>query len=271
MEKGVPIRSIARAISVLQWINQRGSLSLMEVAVLANLPYATTFRIVQTLMHEGFVTLEPSRKRYRVTSLVQTLSLGYRDHGSLVDIARPYMVDLTKKYSWPVSLSTAVGGSMMLRDSTYSLSSLSFSNYYPGYTFPILEVASGHAHLAFMSDEARISILNGLREIGAKSLILDMFVSGKLTERIREKGYAVHDRTMQTANPGKTSSIAVPIMEAGHETAELTLSYFVTAMSPSEAVSRYVDPLKAAAAQIGEELTRTVENASESQSAPGSV
>ena len=97
MEKGVPIRSIARAISVLQWINQRGSLSLMEVAVLANLPYATTFRIVQTLMHEGFVTLEPSRKRYRVTSLVQTLSLGYRDHGSLVDIARPYMVDLTKK------------------------------------------------------------------------------------------------------------------------------------------------------------------------------
>ena len=271
MEKGVPIRSIARAIAVLQSINQRGSLSLMEISVLSKLPYATAFRIVQTLVHQGLVTLEPSRKRYRVTSLVQTLSLGYRDHGRLVDLTRPYMVELTRKFGWPASLSTAVGSSMMLRDSTYAISSLSFSNYYPGYTFPVPEVASGHAHLAFMDDEARASVLNGLRQLGAQSLVLDMFESGKLTRRIRENGYAQHDRSMQTANPGKTSSIAVPIFEAGQETAELTISYFATAMSPAEALERYVGDLKSAADAIGTGLTRLLDSGAQAHIETGSA
>lgn len=181
-----------------------------------------------------------------------TLSLGYRDHDELIRYARPHIVELTKQINWPVTISTPVGQSVMIRDSTYELSSLSFNRYYSGYTFPILECAAGHVHIAYADDEARTCILHGLQDIGAVSLVLDMFLSGKLTKRIREDGFALNDRTMHTANPGKTSSISVPIMEHGYEVAELTLSYFSSVMQPKEAVRRFADLLKITAVKIGD-------------------
>ena len=82
-----------------------------------------------------------------------------------------------------------------------------------------------------------------------------MFKTGQLVRRIRADGYAAHDRTMHTANPGKTSSIGVPVFEAGVVVATLTLSYFSTAMTMEEALKRYADALKETAAQAGESLS----------------
>lgn len=255
MEKGVPVRAISRSIAVLQLINRKGSVSLMEIARAVDLPYPTAMRIVQTLMHEKLVEMEPARKRYRPASMVQSLSLGYRDHGELLKLARPRLAELTRQYGWPVALSTSVGQSVMVRESTYSQTSLAFSSYYPGYTFPILECAAGHVHMAFVDDDTRETMIRGMEEIGMVSLVLDLFKSGKLTRRIREAGYATHDRTLHTANPGKTSSIAVPIIEAGREAGEITLSFFSTAMRMAQAEERFVDALKQTALEIGEELS----------------
>ena len=72
MEKGVPIRSISRSIAVLQCINGGGALSLTEIARVVKLPYPTTVRIIQTLMHEGLVACEPVDKKYRATCMVES-------------------------------------------------------------------------------------------------------------------------------------------------------------------------------------------------------
>ena len=81
MEKGVPIRSLSRGIAVLQAVNRGGTISMMEIARTSNVPYPTACRIVQTLMHEGLIEREPSRKHYRPTALVQTLAHGFQGHG----------------------------------------------------------------------------------------------------------------------------------------------------------------------------------------------
>jgi IclR family mhp operon transcriptional activator len=165
MEKGVPIRAISRCVSVLQAINRAGSLTMMDVAHASGVPYPTACRIVQTLLLEGLIEREPARKRYRPTALVQTLSHGFQAHGRLVEAARPHIVDLTKRHGWPVSLASHVGQRMVIRDSTHTLTSLTFNNYYPGYTLPILESASGCAHIAFTSEEDRANILSTLRAV----------------------------------------------------------------------------------------------------------
>ncbi|MFD2137741.1 helix-turn-helix domain-containing protein [Novosphingobium resinovorum] len=59
MERGVPIRAVCRAISILQEINQMGSLSMMQISKRGRIPYPTACRIVQTLMHEGLIEQEP--------------------------------------------------------------------------------------------------------------------------------------------------------------------------------------------------------------------
>ncbi|MEM5383160.1 helix-turn-helix domain-containing protein [Paraburkholderia phymatum] len=250
MEKGVPIRSVSRALAVLKLINRHGAITLMEVARESRLAYPTACRIVQTLMVEGMVEFEPSRKRYRATRLVETLSMGYRDHDNLIEKGRPHIVALTKLVNWPITITTRVGQSVMVRDNTYEMSSLSFSRYYRGYTLPILECAAGHVSIAYSEDEVREVLLRGLQEVGAKSLALDMFLSGRLTARIKTDGFVLNDRTVHTDNPGKTSSISVPIMERAREVAELTLSYFSTAMNPAEATRRYVDLVKQTASDI---------------------
>ena len=68
MEKGVPVRSISRCLAMLKFINSSGPVSLMEIAKAVALPYPTTIRIVQTLIHEGMIESEPVRKLYRATS-----------------------------------------------------------------------------------------------------------------------------------------------------------------------------------------------------------
>jgi IclR family transcriptional regulator, mhp operon transcriptional activator len=255
MERGVPIRAVSRSIAVLQCINRHGSLSLMEIARGVSLPYPTTFRIIQTLLHEGLIECEPTRKHYRATQLVQTLSVGYRENGNLLMRARPHMVALTRKVSWPVSLVTHVGQSMMVRDSTHSETSLSFCNYEPGYTLPLLECASGHAYLAHVPDADRLSMLAGLETLERRSHMLEMFKGDKLVNRIREDGYATCDRNPHSAVPRKTSSIGVPVFEGSRVVGALALVFFASAMPTAEAVRRYAEDLKATAGAISEELT----------------
>ncbi len=254
MERSVPIRSVSRSIAVLQAINRGDWLTVMEISKAVNLPYPTTFRIIQTLMHEGLVVCEPLGKRYRVTALVQSLALGYADGGSLIEVARPRMVELTKKHAWPVSLTTHVGRSMIVRDSTHTLSSLTFCNYAPGYSLPLLECASGHAFLAHVSDEERLGLLAGMEAYERRTPLLDMFKTERLVRNIRSNGYATWERNPHTQFPGKTSSIAVPVFERGEVVATLTLVFFATALPMAEAVHRYVDDMRAAASDIAAQL-----------------
>jgi IclR family transcriptional regulator, mhp operon transcriptional activator len=255
MERGIPVRSICRAITALQAINRFGSLSLMEIARTIDLPYPTAYRIVQTLVHEGLIETEPMRKRYRATALVHTLSSGFQNLGNLVNQSRTPMVTLTKKIGWSVAISTHVGQWMMVRDSTASLTSLTFNIYYPGYTFPMLECASGHAYLAFASKEERETILKGLEAVDGPSPLLKTITSSKLLERVRANGYATNERNAYTLSPGETSSISAPVFEYGEITGALTLTFFAASITMNEAVKRYAVDLKATAAEISVALS----------------
>jgi IclR family mhp operon transcriptional activator len=252
VEKGVPIRSISRCVSVLQAINRAGSLTMMDVAHASGVPYPTACRIVQTLLLEGLIEREPARKRYRPTALVQTLSHGFQAHGRLVEAARPPIVELTKRHGWPVSLASHVGQRMVIRDSTHTLTSLTFNNYYPGYTLPILESASGCAHIAFTSEDDRANILSTLRAVpeNANNNTLALFECGLLTREIRKDGYATKGRNRYTENPGKTSSLAAPVFDSNGVAGAVTLIFFSTSMKMADAIQKYASDVKKTAATI---------------------
>jgi IclR family transcriptional regulator, mhp operon transcriptional activator len=258
MEKGVPIRSLSRGIAVLQAVNRGQSLSMMEIARTSEVPYPTACRIVQTLLHEGLIEREPSRKRYRPTALTQTLAHGFQGHARLVQAARPHLVDLTRALGWPVSISTHVGNSMVIRDSTHALTALTFSNYFPGYALPVLECASGLVYLSHMQEEARAAILHTLELMDRTRSrhIINVLQHEGLAAKIREQGYATRGNNQFTHNPGKTSSIAVPLFEDGRITGALTLAFFAAATKMDNAVLQFVEPLKAAARAIGEDVCR---------------
>ena len=255
MERGIPVRVICRSIAALQLINRHGSLSAIEIARMLDLPYPTACRIIQTFLVEGMIESEPARKRYRATALVKTLSAGFQGEQNMLGAARPLLVDLTQRISWPVTLSTQVGQWMVVRESTHALSGLTFYNYDRGYSFPILESACGHAWLAFASDDRREHALNEIVELEGRSLTLSMFESGQLVERIQEDGYASHDRNRHSQSPGKTSALSVPVFENGLLSSVLTLTFFSTSMPMAEAVRRFIPEMKQVAANISERVS----------------
>lgn len=257
MDKDAHIRSIGRSLAVLREVNHAGSLSMMEISKKVGIPYPTACRIVFTLQEEGMLERETSRKRYRPTPLVQSLSHGYQDHGNLVTTAHPYLQQLTRQHFWPVSLTSRVGQFMIVRDCTHTLSPMALTNYQPGAAFPLLECASGHVVLAHAEPEDRQIWLDAAASADSPpdALTLELLGSEDFTSKIRSNGYAMRGHNRFTNTPGRTSSIAVPIFHNGEVCAAMTLVYFSVAMRPEAALSRYLNALKASAESISAELS----------------
>lgn len=257
MERGVPIRAITRGIAVLSAVSRDGPITMMNISKSANIPYPTACRIVQTFLHEGLIEREPARKRYRVTSLVQTLATGFQAEDQLVAVARPHLEDLCHEFSWPVSLATRVGTRMMVRDSTHKMTSLTFSNYYPGYTLPIAECATGKSYLAHCSDEERQTIVEAWQATDNETsrMGLLMLSDDVVLNRIRSDGFAHQMRNFYNEEPGKTSSLAVPVNGPnGDLIGSLAIIYFASALKADEATGQFLKAMQMTAEKISKSL-----------------
>ncbi len=249
------IRAISRALSVLQVINHHRSLNMMDIAKHADLPYPTAFRIVETLMECGMVEREATRKHYRPTRLVTTLSVGFQGENTLADVSRPHIVSLTRELRWPISVCTRVGMSMMLRESTHAIAPFTLNVYHPGYTLPLLDSSSGKAYLAFSDESEREEVIEHVRRTNASNAPRLVPRLQAVFSDIREKGYSIQDRIKHTANPGKTSAISVPIM--GEKVCEgtVTLAFFCSTMTLPHAIESYFPSIRATADHIASDLT----------------
>ena len=250
------IRAVGRALKVLQAINQHRSLSMTSIADLCGLPYPTAYRIVETLIAEQMVERETTRKYYRPTALVRTLSAGYQPNDDLAAAARPHITRLTRELRWPISVCTRVGMSMMIRESTHAIAPFTLNLYHPGYTMPILGSSSGKVYLAFSSEEDRDAILNNVRRGNEPNCNRVMARLQAEIRQVREQGYASYDRIRHTANPGKTSAISVPVLLDRICQGTLTLAVFSSAMTLPAAVRAYMPDLKACSEAIAEDLVQ---------------
>lgn len=256
MEKGVPIRSVSRSISVLQAINLHGSLSMMAIAKHGKLPYPTAFRIVQTLIHEGLVEQEPVRKRYRPTALVQSLAHGYSAQTRIAEVARDHISDYTREMGWPLFISVRVGTQMVVRDSTHAETSLTFDLCHPGVTVPLLTSATGHALLSTIPDDEIEELVGWVNRERSESGNIDLQALRMLIDNTRANGFAAKPCARST----RTSSIAVPILIDGGAEAVLTLTYFSAAMKQQTAVERYAQSMQDRAARIAESFRAGIPN-----------
>ena len=220
------------------------------------IPYPSVCRIVHTLIGEGLIEKIPNSKRYRPTVLVRALSSGYQAEDELVSVAREHIVGLCEEIVWPISLAARVGQWMMLLDSTHHLTSLTFSNYSPGYTLPLTECATGKAFLAFLDADQCQSILENLHKSNPQLLSKSRLktLDDEYWQSIREQGFATQYVNSFNADPGKTSSIAVPILVNGQVFAAMAMIFFRSSLTLDAAKLKFLEPLQACAEKISQSL-----------------
>src|SRR5215470_4917872 len=106
MESTRPIRALIRGLDALTVLNLRNGATVSEIAQEIKLPRTTTYRILETLSHAGYVYRDDHDDRYRLTIMVRGLSDGFDDEAWVTQIARPYLYSLCSEIVWPVGIAS---------------------------------------------------------------------------------------------------------------------------------------------------------------------
>jgi IclR family mhp operon transcriptional activator len=249
MESTRPIRALIRGLDALTVLNLRNGATVSEVAQEIKLPRTTTYRILETLSHAGYVYRDQTDDRYRLTIMVRGLSDGFDDEAWVTQIARPHINELGKDIVWPVAIASLSGTSMLVRETTDHRSPLAVERFSAGFRVPILTSASGRVYLAFCPQAQRDSLIEilGRSTREEDKLAKNRAELAKILADARTQGYASAVRPRRVSDE---ISMAVPIMIDERVLASVTIRFSSTAVPLKLAVERFLPKLRESANKI---------------------
>ncbi len=246
------VRSATRVLSVLEAVSEVAVANLDHICRATKLPKPTAVRLLHTLISAGYVRKVSRSEGYALAERVLRLSDGFRHSDLVVEVARGYLEAFTATHKWPMTLQTYDRGAMRNRFTTRDRSPLASDPAWINRRFPILTTAHGQVYLAFCADAEREMVLAILKASNApaNALAHESAALSKMIAEVRRKGYALRAATARD----RVLGFAVPVLHTNGISATVGMRYFASAMSTSEAVARYLGPLKQVALSISSAL-----------------
>ncbi|TXS95797.1 helix-turn-helix domain-containing protein [Parahaliea maris] len=241
------IRSVSRALDILELLNRRDSITALELARELAAPRATIYRILETLVAKGFIYQHESDNQFRLAQGVTSLSRGYTCELQLASVAKPLMKGLTERLAWPLSLAVISGSDLVVIENTDRFSPLAVEKFNVGHRMPVLRTASGLCLLAFSDAKRRAETLS---LVGQASDNADNVLQSRL-HTIRERGFA---RQQRSRGRVKITAVSVPVSgEEGRKRAALTLRFTEPAVSREILEKAIIPAMLHTAAEISAE------------------
>lgn len=248
MASSPPVRSVERALELLQCLNRQPVSTLDDLYRATGLPRPTLVRLLQTLIGKGLVKHAPQYGSYYVTSSVLTLSCGYHSEPRIIEAAAPVADAVTGALKWPVALAVFDADAVIVRYSTISLSPLSLLHSSLNMRLSLVSRALGRAYLAFCPADERGILVQSLRQSThpEDQPVHDSVALDAMLAQTREQGFALRSLDVRPVS----NTLAVPVMEHGHVIASLGLTWFSSAMGPDAAVRAFLPRMQLAAREI---------------------
>jgi IclR family transcriptional regulator, mhp operon transcriptional activator len=209
------------------------------------------YRILETLCGAGFIYRDSSDDRYRLTIMVRSLSGGFDDDAWVTQIAKPLIGDLGRELVWPVSISTLLGTSMIVRE-TNSSALLEIERHSAGYRLPMLSTASGRVYLSFCPAPQREAVLDILARSGKEEDRLARAPRTDLTRilsEVRAGGYSATSRTRRLV---EEISVSVPVLSEDRLHACLSVRFAANALPQKAGIERFLPKLRQCASRISQ-------------------
>lgn len=251
-----PVTAVLRAFDVLLTVNRLKEASVGDIFRETGLNRPTIVRMLETLIHAGFVSRHPTQAVYFPTGRTLDLSSGYKKHEEMAIVAAPILVGLHKELQWPSDVAVFDRDAMVVARTSRGEGFLHFDRR-AGYRAPLLGTSLGIAFLAFCDEETRRAALAAL---GASTDPWDGIIRQpeklkRLLATVRRNGYA----TMNTAYSdvsynGAASAVGLPILINGLAVGSLNFMYLRSSIEEADAVARFVKPLQKGAAAIAQAL-----------------
>ena len=243
-----PVNAVCRALHVLKVANETCIVTVNSIHAETGIPRPTIVRILETLMHEGYVVRDNMCGGYRVTAKVGELSAGYGGISRVIEIARPLSIGLTRQIKWPIGLGVIDGDAIEIVFWTGTISPVVHTNTVLGKRPDLLRSAMGRAYMAFCDDDERERHIACMRkqmpaEFGAK----DEALFRQRLKRVRNAGYAMRD---PRAEPVRMTTFGVPLLEKSKVAAVMSVSFFTSSVAQKDVKDAVLTPLLEARSDI---------------------
>ena len=249
-EANYAIRSIGRAITVLQALNRRPESTLHELHRETGLPKPSIVRLLRTLEARGLAAPSAGYGTYQLLGRIKTLSCGFHHEPRIIEAAEEIMIDFTKREGWPLMLGCFDIDAIVVRACTIPHTSLWLDQSSLNRRLSLVSHALGRAYLANSPTHEQKILLEILKhsEDPSDAAIQNDEQIKQMIEMVRADGYAMCDPMAEQ----KSSSVAVPVWDHDRIVACLGLTWITAAMPLHKAIAQHV-PL---AIQTAEEISR---------------
>jgi IclR family acetate operon transcriptional repressor len=199
------IQSLDKGLQVLELVEGAESpISLNELYRKLRWERATIHRMLETFVRRGYLTREPSTRRYSLGPRIHGLHASLRRRTDLRAVARPLLQDLSASTGESACLAIALDKAALVVEAWPGSEAIT-ANIRVGERLPCHCTAAGKALLAYDAD-ARARLSRRLRRYTARTVSTARGLAEDL-DRIRRRGYAVED---EEHVPG-VRSVAAPI------------------------------------------------------------
>jgi IclR family mhp operon transcriptional activator len=248
-----PVQSVQRALALLAELNRQRATSVGELHQRTGLPKPTIVRLLETLIAEGFVASDSRVRGYQVTSKVAALSSGFHGAPMVIEAARPWAIDLSRRLKWPLAVAMLQEHAVYVRFSTIPDSPVSPFHATINMRLSLISRALGRAYLAWCPREERQLLVRMLSASGDAEDRPDNLARAvrQLVRATRSRGFAERDPNVEPKNSG---TIAVPVMAGNLVLATLGLTYFRSAVRRSTVIDTLVPALQEARAHIEQSI-----------------
>ncbi|WP_043834106.1 helix-turn-helix domain-containing protein [Muricoccus aerilatus] len=244
-----PIRALSRGLAVLSALNRHGTATVVTLARETGLSRATVYRIMQTLLDDGYVARGTTEDRFIPRLRVRELAEGFEDEHWISGVAKPALAALTARILWPSDVATLEGTRMVIRDTTHRIAPLSIDHGMVGRRLPMLASTVGHAYLAFAPEPERDALLALLAASNdpADAPARDPARVARLLAATRRRGYGLR----QGGRPWPhTGSIGLPIRLNGRVLGCINVIWMARVVRQEEGIRQCLEPLQETAALI---------------------
>ena len=253
-----PVRSVHRAIDILDYLAQHGPAGLQQLHLGTGISKSALRRLLSTLVKRHFIRLGMTDGMYRtnVSAPMAINSQAIAQVAHLVEIAHPHMVALTKAVRWPSDLHFYNHGRMRILESTHGMTAFGANTgLAPDAELNIFAAASGLALLAERGDEFALQMVDEQKDSEQWSLSRFRISPEHLLDDLRDirrKGFATRRATQGKFD--NRNAIAVTIADGKTAIGALTLSWHRKMASADDFAAEHLDALRSAARAISQRL-----------------
>ncbi len=244
------VQPVQRALALLQNLAEAdGELSLSEIGRRTQIPKATAFKYLQTLLAAGFVSFDEQSQHYRLGLLLFEMGRAAARQLRVQPLALPFLLALRNRFDESVNLAVLHGGDVLCIESVVSNQNLRMQTP-PGTREGVHATSLGKSILAFLPEAEWERYLPTPLKAYTQHSIVDKEQLKVQLRQTRVRGYAIDN---QETTDG-AYCVGAPIFnQLGGVEAAISISAPVNRMTP-EREAQFAQAVMQSALEISQRL-----------------